>query len=260
MSDLVEHNRTGLLLDLNRLAASASIDKSAGVTTDSSEIPADAHALLDQHSSTFPLAVDMYRGLLSDMAVRHEHRRAMASAAYLVASKRSWFGAMEQLVDGYRELSELRQARKQQGVEQDPLTLSRVPTVELDVVCDSAAPGEAATSATPTPERRRLLRLNGVLRRTGGRLRPKSVNLPPIRSWLRSEAPSPAGAVLSEEPGRSVTSKCGRACWASTCFSGAELTSPPTVRLAELLFFVVLLYLAVMYAPGFDYLSDLLTA
>lgn len=200
VSDLVEHGKTGLLLDLNELTACASGARRAPQqrVSDSRAIPADVHALLDLNASSFPVAVDMYRELLKYMAIDHEHRRNMTSAAYQVASKRSWYGAMEQLVDGYRELSALRTKRHAEAATQDSPTLSRVPTVELDVICDAPASGAeevaAASSATTTPKRRRLLRLNGVLRRTGGNIREGSATLQPLRSWLG------ASSIVTAEP------------------------------------------------------------
>lgn len=131
----------------------------------------------------------------------------MAAAAYDVASKRSWFGAMEQLVDGYRDLTAARDARLAQH-EKDELALSRTSTIEFDVVCDDRAEkvdGETAqsTGASTPQRRRRLLRLDGVFKRSGRRFQDGSVSLAPLK-WL---APKPAvvatngGIVLTASKG-----------------------------------------------------------
>ncbi|GAA5991230.1 hypothetical protein JCM10908_006596 [Rhodotorula pacifica] len=242
VSDLVEHGRTGLLLDLNDLARHAPDYKSAAPASavDAHAIPDDVHALLDLNSPTFPVAVDMYRSLLSEMAVNHEHRREMTASAYLVASKRSWFGAMEQLVDGYRELTDRRLAREAElamGIS----PLSRTPTLELDVVCDAPEVEiDAASSGATTPRRTRLLRLNGVLRRTGGRLRDSSVSLQPLRSWLAAPAAAaPASAVLVQRK---------------------ETGQTMFVRLLEVASFVALLYFAISWASRSSLLTEILVA
>ncbi|KAG0658687.1 hypothetical protein C6P46_005683 [Rhodotorula mucilaginosa] len=235
VSDLVEHGRTGLLLDLNDLARHAP-DYESRVESPAHQaeaIPEDVHALLDLNSTTFPVAVDMYRSLLSEMALSHEHRREMTSSAYLVASKRSWFGAMEQLVDGYRELTDRRLAREAEKALDIP-TLSRTSTLELDVVCDAAeTEPDAASSGASTPKRTRLLRLNGVLRRTGGRLRDSSVSLRPLRSWLAAPpkvASGPTAPVLLQ------------------------------ILVLELVSFITLLYFAISWASSSSLLTDVLVA
>lgn len=154
-------------------------------------------------SPTFPLAVSLYRSLLVEAATNSDLRREMASAAYETATKRSWFGAMEKLVDGFREVAVAREARAA------PLDPSRTSTIELDVVYDSqprtveGETVEGASTGTTTPKRKRLLRLNGVLRRTGGRLRESSVSLQPLRSWLapRHEAERSGGSVMTKFDG-----------------------------------------------------------
>ena len=109
--DLVEHEVTGLLFDLDDLApdvAAASVRSPSSSTTTATAtftpLPSDPHSLVGSSAPTFPRAVEMYRALLVRAATRHDERRQMGSAAHAVASKRSWFGAMEMLVDGYREV------------------------------------------------------------------------------------------------------------------------------------------------------------
>ncbi|GAA5880343.1 hypothetical protein JCM3774_006734 [Rhodotorula dairenensis] len=244
VSDLVEHGRTGLLLDLNALARHAPDHKapSQGSEQSPNAIPQDVHALLALDSPTFPVAVDMYRSLLSEMALNHEHRREMTASAYLVASKRSWFGAMEQLVDGYRELTDRRLARQVANLTDMP-ALSRTPTLELDVVCDpTGIDVDAASSGAIPPKRTRLLRLNGVLRRTGGRFRDNSVSLRPLRSWL---APPPSVASASTASGLLQTKSSG-----------------PSVLIfmLELVSCMMLLYFVISWAARSTFLTDILAA
>ncbi|GJN90367.1 hypothetical protein Rhopal_003378-T1 [Rhodotorula paludigena] len=165
VSDLVEHGKTGLLLDLNDLVAGPATAAERDSSTPRPVIPSDPHALLDPTSPTYPLAVSLYRDLLVSIALNHEHRRAMGSAAHLAASKRSWWGAMEQLCDGYRELAALKAERRaQRARKSDGLTLSRTSTIEFDVVCEDGSEKPAgdddaieASASASAPKRKRLL-------------------------------------------------------------------------------------------------------
>ncbi|GAA6016803.1 hypothetical protein JCM11491_001812 [Sporobolomyces phaffii] len=150
--DLVEHGKTGLLLDMDDLLSGPTPTPSNGFKP----LPADPHSLVGANSPTFPLAVEMYRSLLVRSATQHEERRRMGAAAHLVASKRSWFGAMEMLVDGYREVIN----RAEHGVIP---TLSRIPTMELDIVTQGAATVTSEGIATST-KRRRLPKMRRIRR------------------------------------------------------------------------------------------------
>lgn len=109
----------------------------------------------------------------------------MGRAAAEDASKKSWFGAMEMLVDGYREIA--------RPLPSTPLTLSRTSTIEetIDIISHSAEdiPYAESTSASPRSKRLgvgRVLRLGGVFRRTGGRLKDSSISIPAKLFWKRS--------------------------------------------------------------------------
>jgi hypothetical protein len=108
----------------------------------------------------------------------------MGRAAAVDAATKSWHGAMEMLVDGYRELARPRKEDVEKK-EKDGLSLSRTSTIEVDIVCDAAEKdSEVVVEGSATGSRRRkLLRLGGVFRRTGGRLREGSMSIP-LRSWL----------------------------------------------------------------------------
>ncbi|KAM0749483.1 UDP-Glycosyltransferase/glycogen phosphorylase [Meredithblackwellia eburnea MCA 4105] len=195
--DLVKHEETGLLLDLDDLLpttsaaeikekvsdAPPSYKEATSSTTDFKPLPENPNVFFETNSQTFPLAVSMYRDLLVDLATNHERRRAMGDAAAKDAAKRSWHGAMEMLVDGYREIAKPVVPRSPSS-----LALSRSSTIEVDVVehvADSDTYAES-TAADSTAKRRgvgRVLRLGGVFRRTGGRLREGSISQP-IRTWL----------------------------------------------------------------------------
>lgn len=107
----------------------------------------------------------------------------MGTAAAESACKRSWFGAMEMLVDGYREIC----IPAPPSPSLTGLTLSRTSTMEVDVITHLAETDTAQTSAASTRTKRpvvgRVLRLGGVFRRTGGRLKEGSMSRP-IRTWL----------------------------------------------------------------------------
>ena len=149
-------------------------------SSDFRPLPENPHALVDVSSSTFPLAVSLYRSLIVDLATNHSRRQAMGAAAAVDAARRSWHGAMEMLVDGFREIAK--------PLPTPSLTLSRTSTIEVDVVEHSADSDTYAesTAADASAKRRgvgRVLRLGGVFRRTGGRLREGSISKP-LRSWL----------------------------------------------------------------------------
>lgn len=186
----------------------------------------------------------------------------MGATAHEVASKRSWFGAMEQLVDGYRDLTAAKEARLAQR-ERDDLTLSRTSTIEFDVVCDDGSEkvdGNVAqsTGASTPQRRRRLLRLEGVFKRGGRRFQEGSVSLAPLK-WL---APKPAvvstngGVVLTASKGEhGDSSKLMGAC-RSLPFVSATLTFLPLpVHLFEGAVFFCLLYVAVTWMAQLESFS-----
>ncbi|GAA5904190.1 hypothetical protein JCM6882_003972 [Rhodosporidiobolus microsporus] len=246
VSDLVEHRKTGLLLDLNELVRLRPADSStpppySTATSPESAIPTDPHSLFALGTPSFASAVTLYRNILLESVSDHDLRRQMGSAAHLAASKRSWWGAMEMLVDGFRELSAARAAKAVSKERASSLSLSRTSTIEVDVVCgqpEEVEPekAEGASTATTSPKRRRLLRLNGVLRRTGGRLPDSSVSLQPLRSWL---APQAAATVEGGE---------GVALLQEAKGSGQSLA----VRLAEVAVFFLFLYFAVTFSSRFE--------
>lgn len=186
-----KHILKGLLLDLDDLlptttAADEIKEKESPSlppytsTTQFRPLPENPHALVDVSSPTFPLAVSLYRSLLVELASNHARRRVMGASAAIDASRRSWHGAMEMLVDGYREIARpLPPAFS--------LALSRTSTIEVDVVehCADSDTYAESTAANASARRGvgRVMRLGGVFRRTGGRLREGSISRP-LRSWL----------------------------------------------------------------------------
>lgn len=154
--DLVEHGKTGLLLDMDDLLPTPPSHPSSSTTF--KPLPPDPHSLVGSNSPTFPLAVKVFRSLLLRAATQHEERRQMGANAHFVASKRSWFGAMEMLVDGYREVVD-----KAERLTTD-LTLSRSSTIEVDIV--SSEPTQDLIAAPS--RRRRLPRLRRLRRSSGG--------------------------------------------------------------------------------------------
>lgn len=191
---------SGLLLDLDDLlpetaAAKAIFDASPPLSATGTPmfrpLPENPHALVDAASPTFELAVSMYRAQLVELSMNHDRRNKMGQAAALDASSRSWHGAMEMLVDGYREISlPLPSPRPS-------LSLSRTPTLDesFDVVSHCALVDEQpyAESSAASPRTRRLgvgrvLRLGGVFRRTGGKLKDGSISSIPgnVLFWKRS--------------------------------------------------------------------------
>ncbi|GAA5923771.1 hypothetical protein JCM1841_002039 [Sporobolomyces salmonicolor] len=252
--DLVEHERTGLLLDLDDLVcpppltslAAQRPSPSSSTTCTSRPLPSDPHALLGPDTPTFPRAVGLYRALLVSATTNPPLRREMGSAAHLAASRRSWFGAMETLVDGYRELVA------------ETLELSRTSTIEFDIVCDAPAPASASASASATgdpveestaprvPPRQRLVsRLGGVLgRRTGGRIREASISLPPWTAWLAPRTRSSGVAVEPFGAGGGI----------------ARADKPPQallVRVVELAVLFLFMFLSVRCTAGWESLSSM---
>ena len=168
---------SGLLLDLDDLvpttSAAALAEKSAAASslppytptsasTDFRLLPENPHALVDISTPTFPLAVSMYRALIVDLATNHSRRQAMGAAAAVDASRRSWHGAMEMLVDGFREIAK--------PLPTQSLTLSRTSTIEVDVVehCADSDTYAESTAADSRAKRRgvsRVLRLGGEIGR-----------------------------------------------------------------------------------------------
>ncbi|GAA5858907.1 hypothetical protein JCM1840_006612 [Sporobolomyces johnsonii] len=252
--DLVEHERTGLLLDLDDLVSPSSTSSapqppayspSVGSSSTSRPLPSDPHSLLGSDTPTFPLAVTLYRALLVSATTNHSLRREMGSAAHLAASKRSWFGAMELLVDGYRELV------APPPPEEENLELSRTPTIEFDIVCDdpratTATTDDEAESTATVSKRRRLVKLGGVLRRTGGRLRESSVTLKPFSAWLAQRRTTRA-AVESSSGGGIAFAAAG------------EEKAPQAVfvRILELAVLFVFVFLSVRWTASWEALSSM---
>ncbi|KAK4051979.1 hypothetical protein OIO90_004509 [Microbotryomycetes sp. JL221] len=203
VSDLVRHGETGLLLDMDDLVPTTSAATHSSSETTPPEystlkpLPANPHALVGQNAPTFPVAVSMYRSLLIELASDHDRRKRMGHAAAVEASSKSWHGAMEMLVDGYRNVV-ARHEKRLSCVDENkkPLELSRQSTVEVDIVCDTPDDNEfcqgdkggpSARVSSTDPKRRRLLRFGTAFRRTG-RIKHDSkagsMSLPPLRSWL----------------------------------------------------------------------------
>ncbi|KDE06205.1 hypothetical protein MVLG_03485 [Microbotryum lychnidis-dioicae p1A1 Lamole] len=212
--DLVEHGRTGLLLDLDELLPTSQRPAPLKDPNEIKPLPANPHRIVGSSSGTFPLAVSMYREMLVELASDHARRRTMGQAAHSDASTRSWHAAMEMLVDGYRELARSAAGEpKQIDDDKSALGLSRTSTLDLDIVCGETAGtflSELADSECETPKTatalavrrpKRMLRLGGVLRRTGGRFREGSLGgAQTIPSWLGgvSDATSSSPSAVSQ--------------------------------------------------------------
>ncbi|SCZ87612.1 BZ3500_MvSof-1268-A1-R1_Chr2-2g05078 [Microbotryum saponariae] len=212
--DLVEHGRTGLLLDLDELLPASQRPAPLKDPNEIKPLPANPHRLVGSSSATFPLAVSMYRQMLVELASDHARRWTMGQAAHSDASTRSWHAAMEMLVDGYRELARSAAGGpKQIDHDKSALGLSRTSTLDLDIVCgDTAGPfvselpdsecgTHKATTASAVRRPKRMLRLGGVLRRTGGRFREGSLGgAQTIPSWLGgvSDATSSSPSAVSQ--------------------------------------------------------------
>lgn len=198
----------GLLLDLDDLLPTTSAES---IKTDLPSydektpafrpLPANPHALVDISSPTFPLATSLYRSLLVDLATNHDRRRAMGQAAAIDASSRSWHGAMEMLVDGYREIA-------RPAPPPPSLGLSRTSTIEFDIVSHLAESDTYAESTAAAPKGRRgvgrVLRLGGVFKRTGGRLKEGSMSVPGNFLWRRGGDAKPVRSWLGRKEGMSV--------------------------------------------------------
>jgi len=158
-------------------------------------IPSDPHALLSSTSPTYHLAVSLYRSLLVSVTTDHAHRRAMGSASHLVASKRSWWRAMEDLCDGFRELAAVKARRLESKVE-----LERTSTIELDVVCEKGEDGQlekvnSPTTSSATSTRKRRLNISKMKKRS--KLMSSSL-LGPLTTWTtRSHLASSSGSSLA---------------------------------------------------------------
>lgn len=204
---VADRDTLGLLLDLDDLLPTTSAESIKSdlpshddKTTSFRPLPANPHALVDISSPTFPLACSLYRSLLVDLATNHDRRRAMGQAAAIDASSRSWHGAMEMLVDGYREIA----------LPPPPpsLALSRTPTIEFDIVSHLAESDTYAESTAAAPKGgrgvERVLRLGGVLKRTGGRLKEGSMSVPGTFLWRRGGDAKPARSWLGRREGASA--------------------------------------------------------
>ncbi|KAK4050274.1 hypothetical protein OIV83_003595 [Microbotryomycetes sp. JL201] len=198
--DLVKHGETGLLLDMDDL-----VPENAGTTAATANspplystfkpLPTNPHSLVGSDAPTFSLAVSMYRALLVELASNHDRRRAMGVQAALEAGTKSWHGAMEMLVDGYRNVVTRHESRSSYKptrslTKQDSkLALSRQSTLEVDVVCDAPEhfgqlvdnlEGEARASSTDTKRRRVLT----AFRRTSGGGRVRHTGSLSLTTWL----------------------------------------------------------------------------
>lgn len=211
--DLVQDGETGLLLDMDDLLPSATADAvfasaarppppySATPNPHFKPLPADPNSLVGEHSTTFPLAVSLYRSLLVELATDHARRESMSQAAVTFARSKSWHSAMKMIVDGYREVVRTPPPTPLVKPEYD-LTLSRTPTLDLDAEeeDDELSTEREATAATEpgattarSRRRRKLLRFGGVFKR-------KSVAQDrTFASWLGSKpATVENGARISE--------------------------------------------------------------
>lgn len=148
----------------------------------------------------------------------------MGRAAAEEAATKSWHGAMEMIVDGFREVA--RPWKEQQDRKDPSLALSRTPTLEVDIVCDSAeqdlVESEAVVGSATGSRRRRLLRFGGVFRRTGGRLRESSMSLP-ITSWLGKRE----GVIVGESEGRTSVLVGQKSLQSSPIWATSEFGAPP---------------------------------
>ncbi|GAA6049079.1 hypothetical protein JCM3770_003876 [Rhodotorula araucariae] len=242
VSDLVEHGRTGLLLDLNHLVSPIDLSEPPPYACETSPVPANAHALLSPSAPSFPRAVALYRSLLVSISTSHAHRRAMGAAAHDAASKRSWWRAMEDLCDGFRELAAVKASRTApKGVR----TLECMRTIDVGIVCDEGgAMGrvgkaiEAVDTSDEAPERtsRRVL---GALRHAGARLSAPGAAGRPLNSWLVPEVVAQAGM-----GGTGLADK-GEGHWRAV------------VLIIEALAFLTLLSLAISWSSRLEFLSFL---
>ncbi|KAM0786340.1 hypothetical protein ACM66B_001812 [Microbotryomycetes sp. NB124-2] len=223
--DLVKHGETGLLLDMDDLVPeNAATNKSNSPPPSYSTfkpLPSNPHSLVGSDAPTFSLAVSMYRSLLVELASDHDLRRKMGTKAALEASTKSWHGAMEMLVDGYRDVvtrheqgvlssskNKRHQAVDEKQLKDLKLELSRQSTLEVDVVCDAPEAGtnykeqdlSARASSTDT-KRRRLLRFGTAFRRTSGGKRVKQTGGSlSLTTWLGREPAALEQQILTEEP------------------------------------------------------------
>lgn len=136
--DLVQHGKTGLLLDLDALIGA------------SESAPADPRAVCDPSSPAFERVVAAYRTLLLQLLVDADRRRAMGLAAVVEASTRSWHAEMENLVEGYRDVREFSARRRERRIHQlasrtGSVALTRSMSISSDV---STA---ASSDFLPTP-------------------------------------------------------------------------------------------------------------
>jgi len=103
--DLVEHGKTGYLLDLAALPGAVVGQKSGGV-------PSNTQELLTRGTSTFATAVLQYRALLLRLIINRTSREYMSSQALAYAGTRTWSEAMGCLIRGYQEAAALTHRRK----------------------------------------------------------------------------------------------------------------------------------------------------
>ena len=146
--DLVDHGKTGLLLDLDALIGSSGAS------------PVSPRTVCDPGSAHFPRVVAAYRTLLLQLLVDAGRRRAMGLAAAAEAKTHSWSEEMERLVDGYRDVRDFSARRRERRVHQlasrsGSLALTRSMSISSEV--STAASSEflptPATSPALAPQR-----------------------------------------------------------------------------------------------------------
>ncbi|KAK9897518.1 glycosyltransferase family 4 protein [Cystobasidium minutum MCA 4210] len=123
--DLVESGKTGFLLDLESLPG-------AQMTKGACGIPSNVQDLFDTKTESFRIAVDGFTQLLLALVLKPDLRRNMSEAALAYASTRTWDGAMECLMEGYREAASITRRKRTEKLFS---TLSRTPSTAslLDV-------------------------------------------------------------------------------------------------------------------------------
>ncbi|KDQ58966.1 glycosyltransferase family 4 protein [Jaapia argillacea MUCL 33604] len=97
--DLVEHDKTGLLLPLSSLSSSLPLPSSSS----SPPTEPSPHTLFAPTSLTFSLAVTLYSTLILSLIHNPTKRKQMGEAALEAASRHRWSEAMGKIVKGYRE-------------------------------------------------------------------------------------------------------------------------------------------------------------
>lgn len=177
---LMIHDCAGLLMDMDDLIPSTSAAAIKSPTTpesfepDFKPLPSNPHSLVGPSSPTFPLAVSIYRSLLIEMATNAELRARMGQVAAEGARDRSWHGAMELLVDGYRQV-----LRPERTPPNSPMIIAcadeKIDSISHLALDDTYAESTPASTNSKRDRVRRVLALGGVLRRSGGRIKEMSI-------------------------------------------------------------------------------------